>query len=53
MLERTDLSSLKQENIRNGDNQDAVAADYLIIGSVSEYGRSTKSEVGVFSRNKL
>ncbi|MBE8167445.1 MAG: curli production assembly protein CsgG [Shewanella sp.] len=34
-------------------NSSAPIADYLILGSVSEYGRSTNSEVGVFSRNKI
>ncbi|MGB0894121.1 MAG: CsgG/HfaB family protein [Parashewanella sp.] len=35
-------------------NQDySPKADYLIIGSVSEYGRTTNSEVGIFSRNKI
>jgi curli biogenesis system outer membrane secretion channel CsgG len=52
MLERSDLSALDSENKLNGDKANTVAADYMIIGSVSEYGRSTTSEVGVFSRNK-
>lgn len=53
MLERTDLSALEKENQLNGKNIQTSAADFMIIGSVSEYGRSTKSEVGVFSRNKI
>ncbi|WP_133408045.1 CsgG/HfaB family protein [Parashewanella tropica] len=28
-------------------------ADFLIIGSISEYGRTTNSDVGIFSRNKI
>jgi len=53
MLERSDLAALDNENKLNGDTQSTVAADFMIIGSVSEYGRSTTSEVGVFSRNKI
>lgn len=53
MLERTDLAALDHENKLNGEKKSTVAADFMIIGSVSEYGRSTTSEVGVFSRNKI
>ena len=53
MLERSDLVKLEQENKLNGDNKTTNAADYMIIGSVSEYGRSTTSEVGLFARNKI
>lgn len=53
MLERTDLAALDKENILSDDKKNTLAADYMIIGSVSEYGRSTTSEVGVFSRNKI
>jgi hypothetical protein len=35
-----------------GLKQEGVAVDYLIVGSVSEFGRSTESESGVFSRSK-
>ncbi|WP_199524418.1 CsgG/HfaB family protein (plasmid) [Pseudoalteromonas lipolytica] len=31
----------------------SIGAEQLIIGSVSEFGRTTESEVGVFSRNKI
>lgn len=30
-----------------------IGAEQLIIGSVSEFGRTTESDVGVFSRNKI
>ncbi|MFT5528660.1 MAG: curli biogenesis system outer membrane secretion channel CsgG [Alteromonadaceae bacterium] len=53
MLERTDLKALDKENKLNGNNEKNIAANYMIIGSVSEYGRSTTSEVSVFSRNKI
>lgn len=47
MLERSDLNLVADEG-----SLDKVGSKYLIIGSVSEYGRSTTSDVGVFSRNK-
>lgn len=36
-----------------GLQANSIGAEYIIIGSVSEYGRSTESDVGVFSRNKI
>jgi curli biogenesis system outer membrane secretion channel CsgG len=52
MLERQDIQEVQQEATLKGGFQ-KVGADYLIIGSVSQFGRSTKSEVGIFSRNKI
>ena len=48
LLERQDLSTIIAEEAYT-----KVAADFIILGSVSEFGRSTVSEVGVFSRNKI
>jgi curli biogenesis system outer membrane secretion channel CsgG len=50
MLERQDLSVLKQES--TFDKKSLQGARYLIVGSVSEYGRESTSDVGVFSRTK-
>lgn len=52
MLERQDLNQIKSEQDIAGISTQVVGADYLIIGSVSEFGRSVESEVGIFSRNK-
>lgn len=52
MFERADLDKVKAEQDIKEINPQVVGADYLIIGSVSEFGRSTTSEVGIFSRNK-
>jgi curli biogenesis system outer membrane secretion channel CsgG len=52
LLERVDLSALAKEKEVGKLNADNIAADYLILGSVSEFGRKTTSDVGVFSRNK-
>jgi curli biogenesis system outer membrane secretion channel CsgG len=52
MLERADLAYLtKEKEIGNLGNFN-IAADYLILGSVTEFGRKTTSDVGVFSRTK-
>ncbi|MDQ7044539.1 MAG: CsgG/HfaB family protein [Sulfurimonas sp.] len=52
MLERVDLSKIEDElkmgNHASLDN----SADFLILGSVTEFGRKETSEVGVFSRVK-
>lgn len=52
MFERQDLSQIKNEQDLGNISSDIVGADFLIIGSVSEFGRTTTSEVGIFSRNK-
>ena len=52
MFERADLNKIQAEQDIAKINTKMVGADYLIIGSVSEFGRSTESEVGLFSRNK-
>ncbi|MFV1985098.1 MAG: CsgG/HfaB family protein [Thiohalomonadales bacterium] len=52
MFERQDLDKIKNESDLSKITTKVVGADYLILGSVSEFGRSTTSEVGIFSRNK-
>lgn len=52
LLERQDLGRIQDEASLQGMAVDTVGADYLIIGSVSEYGREAVSETGIFSRNK-
>ena len=52
LLERTDIDKIYKElNLGNLSNLN-ITADYLIVGSVSEFGRKTVSDVGVFSRVK-
>lgn len=52
MLERADLEKVNKEADLSGLEASVVGADYLIVGSVSEFGRTSTSEVGIFSRNK-
>ena len=52
MLERADLSKIEKElKIGNHAKLDN-SADYLILGSITEFGRKETSDVGVFSRVK-
>jgi curli biogenesis system outer membrane secretion channel CsgG len=52
MLERVDLNFLTKEKEMGKLSEMNIPADYLIIGSVSEFGRKTESDVGLFSRSK-
>lgn len=53
MFERIDSGKTDAEQALAGLQETGVAADYLIVGSVSEFGRSTESDTGVFSRKKI
>lgn len=52
MFERADKDEIDAEKILTGLKSDGVAVDYLIIGSVSEFGRSVDSESQIFKRTK-
>jgi curli biogenesis system outer membrane secretion channel CsgG len=52
LLERNDLSSLLSEVETGGQTMQSVGADYLIIGSITEYGRKNTGEQKVFSNTK-
>jgi curli biogenesis system outer membrane secretion channel CsgG len=52
MLERADLNRINDEKALTNVTSEMIGADYLIVGSVSEFGRNASSEVGIFSRNK-
>lgn len=52
MLERIDLTHITKEKEIGKFDEMNIPADYLIMGSVSEFGRKTTSDVGVFSRTK-
>jgi curli biogenesis system outer membrane secretion channel CsgG len=53
MFERMDVEKTSAEKIISGLQEEGVGVDYLILGSVSEFGRSTESDTGVFSRSKV
>ena len=52
LLERSDQALVDLESGKE-DQAKKIGADFLILGSVSEFGRETVSEVGIFSRNKI
>lgn len=52
LLERDDLGLLEKEISKFNLTPAMVGADYLIVGSVTEFGRKTLSDTGVFSRVK-
>lgn len=52
LIERNDNMALSNENtIFNIENYN-IPADYLIIGSISEFGRNTSGNVGLIDRTK-
>lgn len=53
MFERMDADKTSAEQMMAGLDEAGVSVDYLIVGSVSEFGRSTESDSGVFSRSKI
>lgn len=52
MLERADLAQIEKELSIGGSSSLQNAADFIIVGSISEFGRKNTSDVGVFSRVK-
>ena len=52
MLERADLDKIEKELAMGGSKKLRNAADYIIVGSITEFGRKDVSDVGVFSRTK-
>ena len=53
MLERADIAQLEKEIKMEGEGRKlTTTADYLILGSITEFGRKDVSDVGVFSRVK-
>lgn len=52
LLERNGLSTLLDEYQKNGSGSSTIGADYMIIGSITEYGRKNTGKNGVFSSQK-
>jgi hypothetical protein len=52
LLERVDIEKINKELKLGNLSSLKIPADYLIIGSVSEFGRKTTGDVGIFSRTK-
>lgn len=52
LLERNDMDVLLKENETNGTSLSTIRADYMIIGSITEYGRKDIGKTGVFTSTK-
>lgn len=52
LYERQDSDEVASEKVLSGLADSGIAVDFLIIGSVSEFGRSTQSKSGMISRAK-
>ena len=52
LLERSDLSALLEESQKGGNDISNIGADYLIFGSITEFGRKNVGTSGVFSASK-
>lgn len=52
MLERADADKIQEEIEKNGGDAQKIQADYLIVGSITEFGRKVIGNVGLASRSK-
>ena len=52
LLERSDLNKLLEEAETNNSPIQQLGADYLIIGSITQFGRKNMGDVKVFSTTK-
>ena len=53
LLERSDKNLLDKELTSSNLKSMNIGADYLIVGSVTEFGRKNISDTGIFSRSKI
>lgn len=52
LLERNDLDKLQEENQLNKSDLQKIGADYLILGSITQFGRKNVGDQRVFSSTK-
>ncbi len=53
LLERQDMDKIEEElRLAGNEGLQKIGADYLIIGSVTEFGRKNVGDVNAFSRSK-
>lgn len=52
LLERNDLSTLLEESKKNDNGTSTIGADYMIIGSITEFGRKNTGKNKMFSSEK-
>lgn len=51
LLERSDAEAVAQE-VADGASEGSIKADYVILGSVTEFGRKTTGQTGLFTAEK-
>lgn len=52
LLERSDMNKIKEELANGGIKSNNISADYLIFGSITQFGRKTTGRQGLFSSSK-
>lgn len=52
LLERSDIASLLEEATKSDNGLATIGADYMIIGSITEFGRKNVGKSGVFGNTK-
>jgi curli biogenesis system outer membrane secretion channel CsgG len=52
LLERDDLDLINAELEYSGENSHKIGADFLILGSITEFGRKNVGDQNAFSRSK-
>jgi curli biogenesis system outer membrane secretion channel CsgG len=52
LLERNDMDKIMEEMKLGGESTQKVGADFLIIGSITEFGRKNVGDQNMFSRSK-
>ena len=52
LLERSDIEQIMKEVNEGEGSFEKIGADYIIIGSVSEFGRKTEGDQRIFGRKK-
>lgn len=53
VFERPDLDQIKKEQKLTGNANQLIGVDALIVGSVTEFGRSVSGKVGFLSKTKI
>lgn len=52
LLERSDLDKILDENDNNSNTYKGTGADFIIVGSITEFGRKNIGDANLFSRTK-
>ena len=53
LLERSDLDKIMEEGNLSGISYNKIGADYVIVGSITEFGRKNIGDANLISRSKV